>query len=455
MSDTSVRIDLPANRLERQIPDLKPPLSEASALAEANRCLYCYDAPCIQACPTAINIPEFIKRIATGNTKGAAKTILESNILGHSCARVCPVEVLCAGACVYNDKEEPPIMIGRLQRYATQYAYDRNLQFFKKGAPTGRKIALVGGGPASVAAAHELTRLGHACTVLEGRATPGGLNTTGVAPYKLHAEDSLEEIAYVQQIGFEIKTNTWVGKDVAIESLLADYDAVFLGIGLGADSRLGIPGEDTPGCTGAVAWIERMKNEPSYKLEGVTHAVVVGGGNTAIDVARELLHLGVPCVSMAYRRDEKDMSGYVHELAAAKKEGVRLEFRLQPKAVVGGDRVTGMTFQVVKPGEGGKLVPVEGAEVTLPAELVVVATGQEKLEAFVKAIPGVGFEKGRVVADKRTGATGHPKVFAGGDCANGAKEVVNAAAEGKVAALGIDAYFQTLSQPQEISVIIK
>jgi glutamate synthase (NADPH/NADH) small chain len=455
MSDTVVRPDLPADRLERQIPDLKPPLSEASALAEANRCLYCYDAPCIQACPTAINIPEFIKRIATGNTRGAAKTILESNILGHSCARVCPVEVLCAGACVYNEKDEPPIMIGRLQRYATQYAYDRKIQFFKKGTPTGRKVALVGGGPASLAAAHELTIQGHEAVVFEGRSIPGGLNTTGVAPYKLHAEDSLEEVHYVKQIGFEIKTNTWVGKDVTIEKLVEDYDAVFLGIGLGADSRLSIPGEDLPGCTGAVAWIERMKNDPSFKLDGVIHAVVVGGGNTAIDVARELVHLGVPCVSMAYRRDEKDMSGYKHELAAAKKEGVRLEFRLQPKAVEGTDKVTGMTFQVVKPGEGGKLVPVEGAEVTLPAELVVIATGQEKLEAFVKAIPGVGFEKGRVVVDKLTGATGNPKVFAGGDCANGAKEVVNAAAEGKVAAKGIDAYFRTLSQPNEISVVIK
>lgn len=455
MSDTVVRPDLPANRLERQIPDLKPPLSETSALAEANRCLYCYDAPCIQACPTAINIPEFIKRIATGNTKGAAKTILESNILGHSCARVCPVEVLCAGACVYNEKDEPPIMIGRLQRYATQYAYDRNLQFFRKGTATGRKVALIGGGPASLAAAHELTRQGHEAVIFEGRAIPGGLNTTGVAPYKLHAEDSLEEVNYVKQIGFEIRTNTWVGKDVQLEQLLADYDAVFLGIGLGTDSKLNIPGEDLAGCTGAVAWIEKMKNDPSYKLEGVTHAVVVGGGNTAIDVARELANLGVPCVSMAYRREEKDMSGYVHELAAAKKEGVRLEFRLQPKAVVGNGKVEGMTFQVVKPSEGGKLEPVAGAEVTLPAELVVIATGQEKLEAFVKAIPGVGFERGRVVVDKLTGATGNPKVFAGGDCANGAKEVVNAAAEGKVAAKGMDAYFRTLSQPTEISVVIK
>jgi dihydropyrimidine dehydrogenase (NAD+) subunit PreT len=459
MSDTIHRIDLPVDRLERKIPDLKPPLSEASAQAEANRCLYCFDAPCITACPTAINIPEFIKRIATGNVRGAAKVILESNILGHSCARVCPVEVLCAGACVYNEQEEPPIMIGRLQRHATEYAYERNIQFFTKGAPTGRKVALIGGGPASLAAAHELTKLGHEAVIFEGRKLPGGLNTGGVAPYKYHAEDALAEVAYVQQIGFEIRTNTWVGKDVEIDALMRDYDAVFLGIGIGKDSRLGIPGEELPGCTGAVAWIEEMKLDPTHVLSGVTHAVVIGGGNTAIDVARELLHLGVPCVTMAYRREEADMSGYAHELAAAKKEGVRLEFRLMPMAVEGTDRVTGMSFHAVAPGPkdaSGRatLVPV-GGTVTLPAELVVVATGQEKLESLVKLMPAVNFARGRIVVDEQTGQTGNPKVFAGGDCANGAKEVVNAAAEGKRAAQGMNNFFRSLSQPQEIEVTIK
>lgn len=455
MSDTTLRMDLPADRLERLIPDLKPALSEASALTEANRCLYCYDAPCIQACPTAINIPEFIKRIATGNTRGAAKTILESNILGHSCAQVCPVEVLCAGSCVYNEKEEPPIMIGRLQRYATEYAYSHNIQFFTKGAPTGKRVALIGGGPASLAAAHELTRQGHACVVLEGRERPGGLNTTGVAPYKLHAEDALAEVEYVQRIGFEIRTNTWVGRDVSVEQLMSDYDAVFLGVGLGADSKLNLPGEDLPGCTGAVAWIEKMKNEPGFKLDGVKNAVVVGGGNTAVDVVRELRHLGVPNVTMAYRRDEAAMSGYAHEVAAAKKEGVRLAFNLSPKAVEGTDRVTGMTFHTVVPGANGALTPVEGGDVTLPAELVVIATGQEKLEAFARSIAGLEFQRGRFIVDPLTGQTGNAKVFAGGDCANGAKEVVNAAAEGKRAAIGINAFFRAQAQPSEIQVIIK
>ncbi|CAN5466783.1 hypothetical protein BH10PSE19_BH10PSE19_01210 [soil metagenome] len=231
MSNTTFQMDLPADRLERQIPDLKPPLSEVNAITEANRCLYCYDAPCVQACPTAINIPEFIKCIATGNVRGAAETIFDANILGHSCARVCPVEVLGAGACVYNVKEEPPIQIGRLQRYATDYAYNNDIQFFSKGTSTGRKIALVGSGPASLAAAHELTKLGHHWVVFEGRVLPGGLDTTGIAPYKYYAEDALQEIAYISQIGFDVRTGVHIGEEVTFADLEHDYDAIFLGVG--------------------------------------------------------------------------------------------------------------------------------------------------------------------------------------------------------------------------------
>jgi glutamate synthase (NADPH/NADH) small chain len=454
MSETIVKAAFPGDRLETQITDYKPPLTAAQAVAEATRCLMCYDAPCIAACPTEINIPQFIKRIEQGNLKGAAKTILESNILGHSCARVCPVEVLCAGSCVYNEKEEPPIQIGKLQRYATEFAYDNNIQFFKKGPETGRKIALVGGGPASLAAAHELTVLGHDVVVLEGRSFPGGLNAMGVAPYKYQAEDALKEVAYVQAIGVEIKTNVWVGRDVTFESLANEYDAVFLGIGLGPDSTLGIPGEDLPGCTGAVAWIEQMKTEAGFSLNGVQNAVVVGGGNTALDVVRELKQLGVEHVTMVYRRGEAEMSGYKHELEAAKKEGVELCYWAAPVSVEGNGKASGLKAVKTRVNAEGKLENIPGSEFVLSAELIVKATGQEKLTALVAQIPGVVTERGKVMTDRTTGQTGNPKFFAGGDCANGGKEVVNAAAEGKKAARGIHAYLLQTG-PQSIEVTIK
>jgi glutamate synthase (NADPH/NADH) small chain len=454
MSDTLLKADLPAQRLESEIPDLKPALSRDQAVAEANRCLYCYDAPCVVACPTDINIPEFIKRIATDNVKGAAKTILEANILGHSCARVCPVEVLCAGSCVYAEKGEPPIMIGKLQRYATEYAYDRDIQFFQAGPATGKRVALVGGGPASLAAAHELRKAGHDVVVFEGRSMPGGLNTTGVAPYKYHAEDALKEVAYIQAIGVEIRTNTLIGRDVSFAELETDFDAVFLGVGLGPDSRLGIPGEDTPGCVGAVAWIERMKTERGFSLNGATRAVVIGGGNTAIDAVRELKHLGVAHVTMVYRRGEAEMTGYAHELAWARQEGVELCFWAAPVAVEGTDRVSGLRCARTAVNAEGKL-EMTGETFVLEADLVVRATGQEKLASMLGAIEGLAIEKGRVVVNAESGATGNPKYFAGGDCANGGKEVVNAAAEGKRAAKGIDAFLRRGDGPTEIQVTIK
>ncbi len=448
----SLPLALPADRLESRIPELKPPLTEAQAKAEANRCLYCHDAPCIQACPTAINVPEFIKRIASGNVEGAAETILSANILGHSCATVCPVEVLCAGSCVYNQLGEPPIMIGRLQRHATEVAYDRGLRFFQKGRPTGLRVALVGAGPASLACAHELTRLGHEAVIFEGRAIPGGLNATGVAPYKLRAEEALREVAYVQAIGFEIRTGVMVGRDYPFEMLAGDFDAVFLGVGLGPDSRLGLPGEDLPGCMGAVELIERIKNEAGFRLSDVRHAVVLGGGNTAIDAVRELSHLGIPRVTMVYRRGEAEMSGYAHELLAARSEGVEFVFWAAPLAVEGHGKVSALHCERTRLDAAGKLQRVPDSAFKLDADLVVKATGQEKLAALLSAIPGITLDKGRVVVDPLTGQAGASKIFAGGDCANGGKEVVNAVAEGKRAARGIDAYLKAATRPTEREV---
>lgn len=427
---------LPEHRSESVFGDFKPAYTRDQAVAEANRCLNCYDAPCIDACPTRIDIPAFIRKIATGNVKGSARTIFASNILGMSCARVCPVEVLCVGDCVYNQLGIPPIQIGRLQRYATDAAFENGWRFFEAGPDTGRSVALVGGGPASLAAAHELRRLGHACTIYERRPYLGGLNTNGVAPYKLRADRSLEEIDWVLGIGgIEVRTGVEIGRDVTWADLEAKHDAIFIGVGLGPDQRLRIPGEDDlEGVHGAVAFIESMKLG-EVDLSGVKRAAVIGGGNTAIDCVRELLGLGVPEVYMVYRGDEERMSGYRHEWAAARVEGARALWRAQPVA-----------FE----GEGGRLARVRyakldeskrptGDEGVLEADLALLAIGQSKLEALLAGLDGVRLDRGRIVVEP-DGATGRPGYFAGGDCANGGKEVVNAAAEGKAAARAIDAW---------------
>jgi len=418
---------IPVDRLERNLPDLKPTYLDGEGVAEANRCLFCHDAPCINACPTGIDIPGFIHKIATGNVRGSARTILSANLLGYSCARVCPVEVLCVGACVYNAWGRPPIQIGRLQRYAVEKTFDSGASegLLAKAAPTGKKVACVGAGPASLAAAGYLSLAGVDVTVFEKRNISGGLNSTGVAPYKMHVEGALREVEFIRSLGVTIREGAEIGKDVKAADLLKDYDAVFLGIGLGADSQLGVPGEDGPGVVGASAWIERMKLEPGFGLSGVTRAIVVGGGNTAIDASRELARLGVADVAIAYRRTAADMPGYKHEMEAGRKEGVRLIERAVPKAVVreSDGRVKALALQ-------------DGRE--LPADLIVVAIGQAKMRELVALFPGVKTnDKGWLVIDAATGATGNPKVFAGGDSTSGGQEVVNAAQEGKRAARAI------------------
>ena len=425
---------LAVDRVETRLPDLKPALTEAQARAEAARCLFCHDAPCIAACPTAIDIPMFIRQIHSGNPVGAARTIFEANPLGHSCARVCPVEVLCVGECVYNAKGEPPIMIGRLQRHATDHVVHAGVQLFEPGASTGRAIACVGGGPASLACAHELVRLGHRAVVFEKGTWPGGLNTDGVAPYKMHAEDSLEEVEWLSEIGIEWRLGVEVGRHVTWADLEREFDAVFLGTGLGADAELGIEGEDLPGVWGATALIEAIKTGREVDPVSVYSAVVIGGGNTAIDAARELKLLGVPEVRIVYRRGPESMSAYAHEREHATAEGVAFTYRAMPVAFEGNGRLTAVRLTAVDRGCN----PV-GEPFRVAADLVAVAAGQGRLESLLAEIPGgIAHEKGHVRVDEATGRTSNPKYWAGGDLANGGAEVVNAAAEGKRAARGID-----------------
>ena len=436
---------LSKDRLENDLVDKKPLYSESEARAESERCLFCVDAPCIKACPTEIDIPTFIKKIATGNVRGSAKTIFDQNLLGYSCARVCPVEVLCQGSCVYTGWGREPIQIGRLQRFATETAT-------AKGAPavlkrryeigkTTKRVACIGAGPASLAFAGYLALEGHEAVVFEKKAVAGGLNTTGIAPYKLHAHDAVHEVEFVKALGVEVVTGIEVGETdgagrISGKKLLETYDAVFLGVGLGADTSLGIPGEDGSGVYGATAWIERMKLElgASSRSEiAGKNVIVVGGGNTAIDVARECAQLGAGNVSMVYRRGADAMTGYAHEMEHARVENVRLVTHVQPIAFVrdAGGQLTAL--RVAKTDEAAK--PIAGTEHDLPCDMVALAIGQSKLRSVAKQLPGVELDaRGCVACDPRNGQTGNPKVFAGGDCINGGKEVVNAVADGRNAA---------------------
>ena len=441
----------PEERLESELADKKPLYSAAEARAEAERCLYCVDAPCIKACPTEIDIPTFIKRIATGNVRGSAKTIFEQNLLGYSCARVCPVEVLCVGDCVYNGWGRDPIQIGRLQRFATETATGSvkggAAPVLKRHVDIGRsskKVACIGAGPASLAFAGYLALEGHQAVVFEKKAVAGGLNTTGIAPYKLHSEDAIHEVELVQSLGVEVVTGVEVGETdgpgkISGKKLLDTYDAVFLGVGLGADTSLGIPGEEGPGVHGATAWIEKMKlgmrKGEKGEIAGKT-MLVVGGGNTAIDVARECAQLGALDVAMLYRRGAEHMSGYAHEMEGARIDGVRLVTNVQPVAFVReGGTADGklVALRVAKTDENAK--PIAGTEHDIACDMVALAIGQSKLRDVAKQLPGVELDKrGCVACDPKNGQTGNTKVFAGGDCINGGKEVVNAVADGRNAA---------------------
>ena len=426
---------LPPNRAELVFKDFKKAYDDNQAAVEANRCLYCYDAPCITACPTGIDIPTFIRRIANDNVEGAAKTIFDSNILGMSCARVCPVETLCVGSCVYNNMEQPAIQIGKLQRYATDAAFEAGRTFYEAGADTGKKVACIGGGPASLAAAHRLRRYGHQVTIIEKGDYLGGLNTSGIASYKMKSDRSLSEVEWVLSIGgIDIRSHQSVPDQVSWDELKAEFDAIFVGFGLGEDSLLSLPGADAQGVQGAVDFIAQMKLT-ALDLSGVTQAVVIGGGNTALDAVRELKGLGVERVTLAYRGGEEQMSGYAHEWSEAKREGVEARWRAQPLSFSSeGGKVTGVTFQAMDEQKQ----PIAGQTLSLPADLVLLAIGQGKLGALTAGL-GVEVERGRLVTDEQ-GATAATGVYAGGDCRNGGKEVVNAVAEGDQAAHAIHAF---------------
>jgi dihydropyrimidine dehydrogenase (NAD+) subunit PreT len=422
--------------------DYKPLMDRNAALVEANRCLNCYDAPCIRSCPTAIDIPGFIKKIATDNLRGSARLILEANILGASCARVCPTQELCEGACVLNDLHEEPIQIGRLQRYATDRVVldGQAANLLSAGPRNGRRVALVGAGPASLGCAAELARLGYETVLFEKAAEPGGLNTYGIADYKMDYPTALAEIDWVRQLGIDIRCNTEVGGEVSIDSLMGDYDAVFLGVGLGGVGPLGIPGEELWGVRDCLEFIAELKTRPKDEVALTGKRVaVLGGGNTAIDAATQSARLGAETVYLVYRRDQAAMGAYAHEQELARKDGAVFVFNAQPVEVMGSEgKVTGLKCIRTQMNDG-KLEYVEGSEYVLDVDYVLRATGQSKLMEFFAKFEGLELDgKGRVVVDEQ-GRTSLDGVWSGGDCVSGGQEVVNAVAEGKRAARDIHA----------------
>ena len=424
--------------------DLHPPFDRQAAMPEANRCLYCFDAPCTGACPTHIDVPGFIKKIASGNLSGSARTILDANILGASCARACPVEVLCEGACVLHRFNKQPIQIARLQRFAMDSLHASGAPLpFTPAPDTGLSVALIGAGPASLACAAELRRRGIRANLYDARPLPGGLNTYGVAEYKLPLVESLREIEMLSQLGVEFEFENMIDAQV-LADLERTHDAIFLGIGLGAIHQLGVPGEQLPGVTNALDLIAGYK---SGKLTRVpSRVVVVGAGNTAIDAAIASVRLGATDVHIVYRRGEELMSAFTFEYEHARLEGVKFLWHVQPTRILGRETAEQIELIQLAATTNGSILPQPGTEFSLAADLVVLAIGQgtqgSLLEALAAGSQKLQLQRGRIVIDRATGQTSHPKFFSGGDCTNGGREVVDAVADGKRAGIGIAAWLE-------------
>jgi dihydropyrimidine dehydrogenase (NAD+) subunit PreT len=419
----------------------QPTMSHDEALVEAHRCLMCWDAPCTRACPTSIDVPGFIKRIAHDDLLGSARTILDSNILGGSCARVCPTEVLCAGACVLNDLHERPIDIGRLQAFATDDVVFGDIELSADVGPSGHSVGVVGAGPAGLSCGAELAKLGHAVILYDAREQPGGLNTYGVANYKMDKSTALREVEFIKGLGVQIRSATAVGDDISVEELSSDHDAMFLSVGLGSVPPLGLPGEELEGSEDALDFIADVR-DGGVDLSG-ERVAVIGGGNTAIDAASQASRLGAERVYLVYRRDRDEMRAYPHDIERALSSGVEFIHWSSPVRIDGGDSVSGLVCERTGYSPDGDLVSVSDTEFRIPVSMVLRATGQEKRLGFFDLFEDVETDAGgRVVVDDgfRTGNAG---IWAGGDCVNGGKEVVNAVAHGKAAAMSIDTALRT------------
>jgi dihydropyrimidine dehydrogenase (NAD+) subunit PreT len=440
---------LTANQYEQNFADIHPPFeTHDAALVEANRCLFCYDAPCTKLCPTSINIPKFIKQITTENIKGSAHTIFQSNIMGAGCSKVCPVEKLCEGACVYNNMDETPIHIAKLQRYSTEIAMKNNWQLFERKQSTGKKVAIVGAGPAGLSAAHTLSREGVDVTIYEKESKGGGLMTYGIAAYKVTPQFCEDEVNYILGIGgIDVKYNQELGKNISLEELQNNYDAVYLSIGVGLANKLHIAGEDLEGVEDAIEFIYRLRNEGYSSIKVGDKVAVIGMGMTAIDAATQAKRLGANEVTMVYRRTETEKNCTQHELDIARLDGCATLWLAAPKEIVGANgKVKALVCDVMKLGEPdakGKPTPIAtGETITLDVDMVIKATGQNPFEQLVSSY-NINNTRGKI--NITNNVTNLAKVFAGGDCVNGGKEVVDAVQAGKD---GANAIMEFLAKEQ-------
>ena len=438
---------LSAAALAANFEDVKPLLDRKRALVESSRCFFCHDAPCVEACPTDIDIPNFIRMIATGNTLGAAEKILEQNIMGGMCARVCPVEILCEQACVRNHSEDKPVNIGALQRHATDHLMERGKQPFQRAKASGKRVAVVGGGPAGLAAAHRLSLLGHEVTIFEAKPKLGGLNEYGIAAYKTVDNFAQREVDFIVSLGgITVKTGQALGRDITLEGLRRDFDAVFLAIGLAGVNALGLAEESLQGVEDAVATIAALRQSADKsKLPVGRRVVVIGGGNTAIDIAVQSKRLGAEDVTLVYRRGAKEMSATHHEQDFAQTNGVKIKHWAQPKRLLGHQGwVREIEFEYTQLDAQGRLMGT-GETFTLLCDVVFKAIGQKLVtDPFnSQARESLDLVGGKIAVNSDF-ATSLKGVFAGGDCvASGTDLTVQSVADGRDAALAIDRYLRS------------
>ncbi len=435
---------LSATQYEKNFSDIHPPFeTKDAALVEANRCLFCYDAPCMKSCPTSIDVPKFIKQITTDNIKGSAHTIFNSNILGAGCSKVCPVEKLCEGACVYNLMDEDPIPIAKLQRYSTEKAIANKWPLFRRKESTGKKVAIIGAGPAGLSCAHVLSREGVDVTIYEKEKKGGGLMTYGIAAYKVTPQFCKEEVDYILSIGgIEVLYEQELGKNVKLEDLQKKYDAVYVAIGVGLARQLDIPGENLEGVVDAINFIYTIRNTEFGKVPVGDKVAVIGMGMTAIDAATQAKRLGASEVTMLYRRTQEEMPCTEVELNIAKLDGCEIIWLAAPKEVLGTEgKVTSLVAEKMTLGEpdaSGRRSPISTGETfTIEVDMVIKAAGQTPFQQLVEQNQ-LQHKNGKIQI--KNAATNLAGVFSGGDCVNGGKEVVDAVQAGKDGAAGIIQY---------------
>jgi glutamate synthase (NADPH/NADH) small chain len=439
---------LSAEEIAANFSDMHPPLSRPEALIASDRCYFCFDAPCISACPTGIDIPGFIQKIRSDNVKGSAQTILRENIMGGMCARVCPTEVLCEEACVRNAKGDKPVSIGLLQRYATDPILDDNVRLFERGPESGKRVAIIGGGPAGLSCAHRLSMLGHSSVIFNRDAKLGGLNEYGIAAYKTVNDFAQREVEYILSIGgIEVRNNVTLGEDLTLAELQDDFDAVFLGFGLGSVNRLGLANEDIDGVLNAVDYIAELRQaKDKGDLPVGEKIVVVGGGMTAIDIAVQTKRLGAEHVDIVYRRGPEHMGASKYEQQFAQTSGVKIHHWAKPKKLLVGDQISGVEFERTKLDRNGK-VSGTGETYSLDADILFKAIGQSISQKVLGAVTGtLDMHQGKIVTDENR-KTSLSAIWAGGDCIFGHDDLtVSAVQDGKVAAISIDQYLREESK---------